>query len=388
MVSPAATRLARIPRAHRARRARRGAALLFVLGTLALLSALAAAGLGAVLGAERSGRRAAGAAAALAAAEGARAGAMREWGERVPPDLAPGAYVEWDAGAWNGATTSVMVTRLAPWLFRVEGLAAAPGPAGERATRRATAALWVVEPASLKVAAALTAGAPIVPGADAATEVRLDGRDTVVAGWDCAPSDTASLPALATGAAVTLPAASLDGGWVADVEASLAHRYALVWPPPDTLRLAAPLVFGGDLVAVPAAPRLDDAGACRTGTTEPTNWGDPRRPSPCAGWLPVVRVRGDLDGPTGRGQGVLLVDGDLRLRGGFEFHGVVVVRGLLSAEGAGNRVVGALLAQGGAGGSHQLHAIQLRYSSCVVRAALAAAGVLRPAPLRGWTEWW
>lgn len=375
----------------RALRALPGAALLVVLGALALLGAAAAAGLGAVLHAQRAGRRASATAAAFAAAEGARASAMAEWHARVPGDLAVAAGVEWDAGSWNGATTSVAVTRIAPLVLRVEGRAVAPGPAGERPARRATAALWVVEPASLTVAAALTAGTSITAGPAAASDLRLDGRDTLVADWGCVPADSASVPALATDLPVTLPAASLVGGAAVDAGAPLAARYVLSWPPPDTLRWVRPLVFAGDLTAPPAAPRLDGGGGCRTGTAEPTNWGDPDRPSACAGWLPLVHVRGDLDGPVGRGQGVLVVDGDLTLRGGFDYRGVIVVGGVLRAGGAGNRVIGAILARGdgaGGGGSHELDALAVRYSSCVVRSALAAAGVLRPAPTRGWTEWW
>ncbi|MHB1224410.1 MAG: hypothetical protein ACYC2G_10265 [Gemmatimonadaceae bacterium] len=374
----------------RASRARPGAAILVVLGAIALLGAAAATGLGAVLHAQRAGRRASAAAAAFAAAEGARAGAMAEWHTRVPADLAVAAGVEWDSGSWNGAATAVAVTRIAPRVLRVEGRSVAPGPAGERPARRATAALWVVEPALLTVAAAFTAGAPIIAGPAAATGVRLDGRDTLLAGWSCAAADSASVPALATNAPVTLPPVSLVGGSAVDAGAPLAGRYVLTWPAPDTLRLVRPLVFAGDLTAPPAEPRLDGAGGCRTGTAEPTNWGDPARPSACAGWLPVVHVRGDLDGPVGRGQGVLVVDGDLTLRGGFDYRGVVIVGGVVRAGGAGNRVIGAILGRGdaAAGASHELDALALRYSSCVVRSALAAAGVLRPAPTRGWAEWW
>mgnify|MGYP001144338927 CR=1 FL=1 len=369
-------------------RMRKGAALLIVLGALALLGALSVAGLGAVLHAQRAGRRSSVAASAFAAAEGARATAMGEWSARVPPDLAVGSSVGWSAGSWNGATTTVTVTRLAPLVVRLEGHSSAPGPANERAARRSTAALWIVQPPMLTVHAALTAGAEIVSGAAAATEVRLDGRDSLVAGWNCSAADTASLPALATGAAVTLPPSSLVGGWLADSGASLAARYQLAWPAPDTLRWAPPLIFAGDLTAAPIAPRLDGVGGCRTGSVEPTNWGDPQRPSACSGWLPLIHLHGNLDGPVGRGQGLLLVDGDLTLRGDFRFDGVIVVGGRLSADGAGNLVTGAILARGAGAGSHELRALRLRYSSCVVRGALAAAGVLRPTPARGWAEWW
>lgn len=312
---------------------------------------------------------------------------MEEWHDRVPPDLEVGAAVAWDAAAMDGAGSRVVVTRLTERVLRVEtGAEIAGGTASRPAARSSTAALWAVQPARLDVRAALTSGAPISPGADAATSLRLDGRDTLPVGWRCSAADSASVAALATASPVVLPPASLAGGTLTDVGAALPSRYELEWPPSDSLRLSGPIVFGGDLHAPPVAPR--DAGHCLAGPEEPLNWGDSRRPSPCAGWLPLVRVRGNLDRPTGRGQGVLLVDGDLTLAGGFEFGGVIVVRGRLVATGAGNRVVGAILALGSGARPHELDALTVRYSSCVVRSALAASGVLRPVSPRGWASWW
>src|SRR5439155_1425964 len=45
----------------------------------------------------------------------------------------------------------------------------------------------------------------------------------------------------------------------------------------------------------------------------PANWGDPNRASPagaCEKYFPIIHVLGDMKVTTGRGQGVLLVDGD------------------------------------------------------------------------------
>jgi hypothetical protein len=99
-------------------------------------------------------------------------------------------------------------------------------------------------------------------------------------------------------------------------------------------------------------------------------------------------VDGDLVAPRGRGQGLLVVRGDLRLEGGYEHHGVVVVGGRLVARGAGNRVVGALLARGSPDAPHRLDALALRWSSCVAAAALRAAGVVRSVRPRGWSDAW
>lgn len=368
---------------------RRGVALFLVLVALTLLGALLAATATAVLHAQRSTRRAGAVAAASAAAEGARATAIAELPTRLAPDMAVGDTVAWDAASWNGAATRLSVTRLSGSVLRVESTATVPSGGGAEvrpAARWTTAALWSVQPAVVAIRAALTAGAPVIPGPGAGTHLRLDGRDTILAGWHCSAVDSASVPALATGAPVSFPPASLVGAVLTDPDAALPARYELTWPVPDTLRIAPAIIFASDLTSPPIAPR--DAGVCLAGTAEPTNWGDPYRPSPCAGWLPLVRVRGNLDRPAGRGQGVLLVDGDLTLGGNFEFHGVVVVLGRLRATGVGNRVVGAVLALGDPARPHELDALELRYSSCAVRSALLAAGVLRPVSPRGYGRWW
>ena len=368
---------------------RRGVALFLVMAALVLLGALLAAVASAVLHAQRSTRRASATTATFAAAEGARATAMTELPSRLPPYMSVGDVASWSSAPWNGAETDISVARIAERLLRVEATATLPAPGdsgGRPAARVTTAALWALQPPALRIDAALTSAAPIIAGPDADSELRLDGRDTLVAGWRCSPADTASVPALATAAAVSLPTVSLEGAVLTDPGLSVATRYELSWSVPDTLRIAPPIVFAGDLTSVPIAPRAGTV--CAAGTAEPTNWGDPRRPSPCEGWLPLVHVRGNLDRPTGRGQGVLLVDGDLTLGGDFEFHGVMVVRGRVVATGGGNRVIGAMLARGDAARPHELDALELRYSSCVTNAALLAAGVLRPVSPRGWGRWW
>ena len=70
----------------------------------------------------------------------------------------------------------------------------------------------------------------------------------------------------------------------------------------------------------------------RCDTADPSNWGEPRRSeatslAACRNYFPVVHVTGPglriVAG--GRGQGVLLVDGDLDITGDFDFTGLIVV---------------------------------------------------------------
>lgn len=119
---------------------------------------------------------------------------------------------------------------------------------------------------------------------------------------------------------------------------------------------------------------------------DPRNWGDPSRPNTvCGRYLPVIGATGDLDVDGGVGQGVLLVEGDLTLRGGAEFHGVIIVGGRLITLVPGPRVygtvqvndpddVGSALDGGGI----------FTYSPCAIGRALLPGGRLEPVSGRSW----
>jgi len=125
-------------------------------------------------------------------------------------------------------------------------------------------------------------------------------------------------------------------------------------------------------------------GTCVTSSVQ--NWGDPVTPSsPCGGYFPIIYVPGDLQITTGFGQGVLLVEGDLTVTGGFEFYGVVVVRGVLSTSGTGGHFNGAVLAANvDLDDNSVLGDALVQYASCAVTRALtnAAPGALLRS--RGW----
>jgi hypothetical protein len=89
-----------------------------------------------------------------------------------------------------------------------------------------------------------------------------------------------------------------------------------------------------------------------------------------------------------RGQGVLLADGDLELTGGFEWYGLILVKGSFKITGTGAKVFGAVIAQNGAtvddntlsGNTH------ITYSTCAISKALNGVASVRPAGTRAWTQ--
>ena len=79
---------------------------------------------------------------------------------------------------------------------------------------------------------------------------------------------------------------------------------------------------------------------------DPASWGDPMNATgTCGDHFPIIHVSNSLTLPPGtRGQGILLVDGDLRFAGDAYFYGLVVTQGGLEMTGTNNRIRGAAYA--------------------------------------------
>jgi hypothetical protein len=129
------------------------------------------------------------------------------------------------------------------------------------------------------------------------------------------------------------------------------------------------------------------------------NFGEPFR-APTAGvvpecysYFPVVHAAGVLGDDLkfaggGRGQGTLLIDGDLDIVGGFEWVGLIIARGKIKITGNGNKITGAILAEGAnvtTAGSTAGDA-EIHYSSCAIKAAVFGATFGKPLGQRGWLQ--
>jgi len=373
--------------------ARRGAVLLVVLAALVVLGLAAAALAVEARAARLAATQAVAAQRAFDAAAGRAAAAPSAWAAAGLAQLAVRGARADSATEPLGTSVARHVVRLTPDAALVTATAEGRAPGAARpVARRRVQLLVALEPAVPVPTAALTAAAAVAM--DATTW--LDGRDTLPAGWSCVADDSASVPAVAHApdAPPSVAAATLGGSSPVVVADPALQRDA----PPAGDFVDRPAVRAPAFVAaapmrvasvtdVTIAPSTDADGACPA-AADSLSWGDPRRPSACGGHLPLVHVAGTLSAPRGRGQGVLVVDGDLLLDGGFEFWGVVAVGGRLAVRGTGNSVVGALVLRARPPVAHDLAGLSLRWSSCVVDAALRAAGTVRPAGDRAWREGW
>lgn len=125
--------------------------------------------------------------------------------------------------------------------------------------------------------------------------------------------------------------------------------------------------------------------------TDTRNWGDPRSlTGVCSNYFPIIYAKGDLQISGGYGQGILLVEGNLDVQGGFEFYGPVYVRGELTTQGTGGHFNGGVVAANvDLGASTVLGNALVSFSSCAVSRAVlnnSALTKVRPLAMRGWVD--
>jgi hypothetical protein len=367
-----------------------GFALAAAVFALLILSALAAGAFYAAFEEVRIGRNSR---AAEAAFEAAEAGLGRAAADGPPGGW--GAMPVGDSSLFTGALPagtgrfSGAYLRLSGQLFLIRSTGTDAAGEGQRTV----AALARLDSTGVSLPAALVAGGRVVLGRGSL----LDGRDSGPPGWSgCPAAGERSLPGLALPGAGDLEDAACGSGCIAGdppvrADPALAEAAPLQAGGADWVALArlagkTYAVGGLGLVVVPS-PSQSGAACDRSA---PDNWGEPARPpavAPCAGYFPVIHATGDLTMAGGRGQGVLLVDGDLVLTGAAEFDGLVMVRGSLRAVGAGGRIRGGVVVTvtGGALAA-SLEGASITYSGCALAAALREASPARLIPERSWSE--
>jgi hypothetical protein len=285
-----------------------------------------------------------------------------------------------------GASASVRITKLGPTVFDVvsDGFAGS-GPSS--LARRRTSLLVRLDVPAMSFLGALTVRD------DAALDATssLVGDDANPAAWNCPPL-AASTPALVMPDTTRL------------VLAGCADRSCLMGAPRiaqsvsagvDSTYLAYGSVGWADLAAradhsygtvtISGVAPVASGSVCNT--ADSGNWGDPLSAGACASYFPVIYASGDLTVASGAGQGILLVAGDLRVSGGFQFFGPVIVRGRLTISGSGAQFMGGVMArrvdlQATVAPGHA----RIVSSRCAILTALAASAPPMRVLQRAWSD--
>ncbi len=372
-----------------------GFALAASLFILVIVSAVVAGGFFVV---EQHSRAAAAGAQANAALYGAEAGltvALADLDTAVVDSLLPGMTVSLAGGKLSsGDEYRVSLTRLdlgqsgltAYYLARATGQA--HGPRGGRRQ----VARFLRGPAFRPRCchAALLSAGPVWIGNGAV----VDGFDATAGGAAvsaCGSPQAASVIGLLSDAPSAVQVTG--GGQVTGSPPLAADQAASIRSEVDRwlseLRGRADHAFPGGMTLRGVGPVVDPQAGCDRSVS--TNWGAPGQPlHPCFDHLPLIYVDGDLRlAAPGPGQGILLVEGDLAMDSGFEFHGIVVVGGRLMASGAATGVYGgALVANANLGRIEVADGAAIRFSACAVERALRGPKLHLPHPLAqfSWLE--
>lgn len=251
----------------------------------------------------------------------------------------------------------------------------------------------------LGIEAAVTSkGSPTITG-----EITLSGVNTTPPTWSpaCTGSDVygvrSDLTITPTGAAVVLgspqPMKPNDTG-VTDATFTGPYNALLPGASIHFLTSKGPHLTGG---STGVQPRLTGSPS-QCDTSNSTNWGEPDHTpagpfSLCTDYYPIVHFgnsfgNGDkVQISGGRGQGILLVDGDILLDGGFEFSGLIIALGNVVVEGTGTKVLGAILGHSVSAGFNSFSGESVvAYSECAVQAALAGASMGVALNERSWAS--
>ena len=306
----------------------------------------------------------------------------------------------WDSGSWNGMVVgdSVMVNGTTPsgsgsyagvvkrlnnnlFLVNVAGSDQTTG------ARQRVGAFVRLRTMTMDIRAALTTQGPTTVGGTS----QISGYDQDPYGWSACPPDSdlagIRLPDMGdlNGIGSCRTFGCIGGEPSVEPDPTVADSTFFQYGDMDWQELVAlankrlaPATYQQIL------PSLLPSGSCDL--SDIRNWGDPRNPtSTCGGYFPIIYVPGTLVVNTGYGQGILLVEGDLTVNGGFEFYGVVIVRGALSTGGQGGHFNGAVMAANvNLDNNSVLGDALVQYSQCAKAKALTNAAPGSQLRSRGW----
>lgn len=366
----------------------RGFALPLMLAVLAVGSLLAAASFLVARLEVQSGENGLNAAGALEAAETGVTETIAWWDAAHYNQLSVGSSLALPPRSLASGGYTSRLTRLSAALFSIESDGWHRARANLPLARRSLRALVRLASEAPSISGAVT----VIDSVNWDASSVASGVDSIPPGWGtCSPDSTVAGMAAPPVAVISMagcpgctagnPPILLDStisvamlsSFAGAGYAGLAARamYTLT----GTLGTVGPQVIGS-----PAQCLLSDS----------LNWGEPSRSGPyaaCAYHYPVIHAAGDLVLTSGRGQGTLLVDGDLELGGGFKFTGLVIVQGTLRNGPGGGSVLGALLA-------HRISLtsalpssrLSIRYSACVLPFSSRGSSQAFPLPYRSWAQ--
>ncbi len=373
-----------------ARGRERGFALAGAVFALVIIAALIAGAFFAARQEMTIGRSSTTFARAFGAAEAGMAAGVASWNTGLLNALAVGGTTTLSGTVPNnGGSYTLTVKRLNDELFLIRSVGTDP----TGGSQRQLASLTRLQRIAMDFNASLTTRGSLKIGGSSF----LDGVDQNPSGWGCPGGSLDTLAGILTRDSTQISTSGCGGYSCVRGDPKIEQDPTITdstffkfgdldWT--ELVAMATKTYTGNTGPLNSIAPVLS-GGLCDTGTQN--NWGEPWRGvgtiAACAGYFPIIYVNGNLKLTGGRGQGILLVEGDLEVQGGFEFYGPVIVRQQLITQGTGGHFNGGVMAANvSLDQSTVLGDAIITYSSCAITNALNGNASGRLLATRSWAD--
>lgn len=385
-------------------RSRPGFALFMALGALVIIGVLVAGSSFIAVQETRLGQNSIVQTKAFTVAEYGLNKIQADWDKTPNLQMANGVSFDTSYTLLDQGTAKVRYTRLNNETFWIvsEGrttVGTALVGGSRTAVKRVGAVLRLRIP-TIEAKGAITAGGNVSIRGNAG----VNGRDSIPADWGCTNTQN-NLPGVVVppGSTVETQGAGTVVGNPAtgtDAQAGLASTYFGFgeenW---NSLIQQASVIIEGDAPVSTPYPRLDAGGYCDK--AHKANWGEPMRAGTyeasmqgalqplCNNYFPIIYAPNGLKlNGNGRGQGILLIQGNLEINGSFDWYGVIVVTNDIIRGNGSAKVMGAVMARNEtvADASVISGTTSYNYSACGVERALRGSAQVVQAKERAWTE--
>jgi len=385
----------------------RGMALAVAIFALVVIGALVAGAFYASTLEQRTGRNSIYAAEAAQAAEMGPMSVLRNWDQYALNNMGTGSVTALgatSAGPHNELRYQPTVTRLNGQIFLIQSLGSRLSPAGDTVAQKTVATIARLSFVKATAKAAVTVTKPIKFNGNAFSVI---GNDSIPKGWstdslgnadpNCSTSsDMAGIRSQTTTGAGTADQDNLYGSpkEVANDPTVTSDFFNIFGDVTfDELKKNADIVIP-ETTPVKPGPTLQAVAPFRCDVSDRMNWGEPERTAgyvkACSTYFPIIYASGTQlkMASNARGQGLLLIEGDLEIAGGFEFSGLIVAKGGIKISGTGNKITGALLAQDvDLGDDNSISGnTTLQFSSCALNKAIQGSAFAEPIAFRSWVQ--
>jgi hypothetical protein len=385
----------------------RGMALAVAIFALVVIGALVAGIFYASTLEQRTGRNSLYAAEAEQAAEAGPVAVLNNWDQYALNNMGNGSVTTLGATPVREhpeLAYANTVTRLNGQIFLIQSLGSRVSPAGDTVAQKSVATIARLSFVKANAQAAVTVTKPITFNGNAFSVI---GNDSVPQGWSTDSLGNADPNCTSSANQAGIRSATTTGVGTQDVDNLFGNPPQVSNDPTvttdffnifgdvtfDELKKNADIVVTSTQPQQPA-PTLLTVSPFRCNITDWNNWGEPERTAgyvkACSTYFPIIYASGSqLKLSSGsRGQGLLLVEGDLEIVGGFEFSGLIVAKGGIKISGTGNKITGALLAQDvDLGDQNSISGnTTLQFSSCALNKAIQGSAFAEPLAFRSWAQ--